>query len=224
MKPLLVIIIAPPGGGKGTQADLLAKKFSLFHLETSSIIEKKFESADPDNKAIQQYKKDWLAGELIDPKAIAQWLTEEVKKLASEGRSLVLSGSPRTFYEAEYDTPIFEAVFGKESIKIFEITLSEEESIKRNSGRRICQANRHPIPNFPEYQGVSVCPEDDSPIVKRELDKPEIIRERYRVYKEETEPVLDYFRKRGYQVMKVNGEQPIERVFEDILKKIDGDQ
>ena len=99
-----------------------------------------------------------------------------------------------------------------------EFNLTKEESIKRNSSRRICKKNRHPIPGFPQYRDLMTCPEDGSPIIRRELDKPEIIKERYRVYKAETEPVLDYLKKNGYDVITIEGEQPIEKVQEDILK------
>ena len=97
-----------------------------------------------------------------------------------------------------------------------EIKLSEEEAVKRNSARRICSKNRNPIPNFPEYANITVCPEDGSKIITRELDKPEIIKERYQVYLSDTAPVIEYFRQNGYKVMEVNGEQPIEDVFKDI--------
>lgn len=218
MTKQLVIFIAPPGASKGTQADLLAKKFGFYHLETSKIIEEKFKNADPQDQKIQEEKKRWLAGELTDPRLVVDWFAEKISSLVGESKSLVLSGSLRTLYETKELLPILNELVGKDSIKIFYITLSEEESVKRNTGRRICEKNRHPIPNFPEYQNLTVCPQDGSPLITRGLDKPEIIRERFRVYKAETEPVLDYLRQQGYKVIEINGEQPIEKVFEDILK------
>jgi len=111
-----------------------------------------------------------------------------------------------------------EEVYGKENITVLNIELSEAESVKRNGGRRICQANRHPIPNFPEFTNLTTCPQDGSPLVTRDLDKPEIIRERYQVYWRDTAPVLDYLREHGYQINVINGEQPIEAVFDNIMK------
>ncbi len=218
MSKQIVIFIAPPGAGKGTQANLLAEKFGLVHIETSKIIEAKLKDADPNDPAMAEEKRKWLSGELNTPAIVKDWLLGKVSELAAENKSIVLSASPRTLYEAEAGMPEFEKLYGRGNIKVFHITLSEEESMKRNSGRRICEKNRHPIPNFPEYQNLTTCPQDGSPLITRALDKPEVIRERYRVYKVETEPVLDYLKKDGYTIIVINGEQPIEKVFEDILK------
>jgi len=218
MDKQIVIFIAPPGAGKGTQADLLAEKFGFIHIETSKIIEEKLKNADSSDPVTQEEKRKWLEGELNDPHKVARWILDRTEGLAGRGESLVFSASPRALFEVEVELPEFEKLYGRENIKIFYITLSEEESVKRNSNRRICEKNRHPIPNFPEYKNLTTCPQDGSPLITRALDTPEVIRERYRVYKAETELVLDYFREKGYKVIEINGEQPIEKVFEDILK------
>ncbi len=217
MTKQIIIFIAPPGAGKGTQANLLAEKFGFTHIETSKIIEAKLKDADPNDPIMIEEKRKWLSGELNTPAIIKDWLLEKVRELAAENKGVVLSASPRTLYEVKVEMPEFEKLYSRDNIKIFYITLSEEESMKRNSGRRICEKNRHPIPNFPEYQNLTTCPQDGSPLVTRALDKPEVIRERYGVYKAETEPVLDYLKKDDYKVIEINGEQPIEKVFSDIM-------
>ena len=217
MKPFLVIIISPPGGGKGTQADLLAEKFGLFHLETSKIIEERFKKADPSDLIIAREKENWLGGKLVNQAIVAGWLLGEIEKKAQAGIGIVLSGSPRSLEEVEAEMPRIEELYGRDNIRVIEIKLSEDESVKRNSHRRICKANRHPIPNFPEYRNITACPQDGSEIITRALDEPEIIKERYRVYLKETAPVLEHLIQHGYQIISVNGEQPIEKVFEDIL-------
>lgn len=211
-----IFLIGPPGSGKGTQADLLAKDLGFFHFEISKIIEEKFKNADPSDKEINEEKEKRLAGGLIEPKLVAKWFFEEIEKLKDTVSGFVFSGSGRTMYEVENEIPYLEKVYGKENIAAVEIKLSEEESVKRNSTRRICKANRHPIPNFPEFADIKTCPQDGSEIITRELDKPEIIKERYQVYLQETVPVLDYFKNNGFRVIEINGEQGIEEVFEDI--------
>jgi adenylate kinase len=218
MQKQIVVFIAPPGAGKGTQAELLAQKFGFYQLETSKIIEQKFKEADPNDARLQEEKKRWLAGELTDPHLVVDWFCEKIHALVDEGQSLVLSGSLRTLYETEKMLPVLDDLVGQDNLKIFHITLSEEESIKRNVGRRICEKNRHPVPNFPEYKDTTVCPWDGSRLVKRALDKPDIIKERYQVYKKETEPVFNYLEKQNHEVITINGEQSIEKVSEDILK------
>ena len=216
MPQQLIILIAPPGAGKGTQAELLAQKFGLFHLETAKVIDKKFAEAKLGDKEMDEQKRRRSSGELMTPEIIYHWLMDEIRQLARQGTSLILSGSPRTLFEAEKEAPEFNKLFGKENIKIFNINLSQTESVKRNSARRMCQANRHPIPNLSQFIGLTTCPQDGSAIITRDDDRRDIIVERYRVYKQETEPVLDFFKKSGYIINEINGEQSIEKVFSDI--------
>jgi len=220
MNRQIVIFIAPPGAGKGTQADLLAEKLGAFHVETSKLGEAKIKDEELVKKDPEtaEAKKNFESGELFPPSWTMRLVMEKVNELAAKGESIIFSGSPRTLYEAERETPEFEKLYGRDNIKIFYITLSEEESVKRNSNRRICEKNRHPIPNFPEYQSLTTCPQDGSPLITRGLDKPEVIRERYKVFKAETEPVRNYLKEKEYKIITINGEQPIEGVFKDILK------
>ncbi len=216
----LFIIIGPPGAGKGTQAEMLAEKFGLFNFETSKIIEEKFKNADPSDEIISAEKENWKAGKLVTPKLVFEWIIDKVKTLAGEGKGIVFSGSPRTLYEAENELPIFEDLYGKDKIEAINIKLTEAESIKRNSKRRICEKNRHPIPNFPEFENITKCPKDDSPIITRLLDNADTIKVRYKTYLAETEPVLAFLKEKGYTILEINGEQSIEKVFADILDKL----
>lgn len=216
----MIILIGPIGSGKGTQANIIAKKFGLIHIETSKLLEEKFKTVDSSDQKMVEQKHLWESGILNDPAWVTEVLLEEARRLAGEGSGIVLSSSPRTLFEAEKEMPIFEEIFGKENILAFNITLSEEESIKRNSGRRICEKNRHPIPNFPQFKDSTTCPEDGSKLITRELDKPEVIKVRYQEYIKRTYPILGYLQDHNYKIVKINGEQPIDNVAEDISKHI----
>ncbi len=220
MSTKVIFLIGPPGSGKGTQAELLAKELGFYHFEISKVIEKNFKEADINDKEISHQKEHWISGELVHPELVAKWFIEEVDSLKDGVSGFVFSGSGRNLKEIEEELNYLGKTYGKENIMAIEIKLSEEESIKRNSARRICKENRHPIPNFPEYADIKVCPEDGSEIITRELDKPEIIKERYQVYLKETAPVIEYFKENGYKVKEVNGEQPIGDVFRDIKSEI----
>ena len=218
--PKVIFLIGPPGSGKGTQAELLAKELGFYHFEISKVIEKNFKEADSNDKELNHQKEHWISGELVHPELVAGWFIKEVDSLKDGKSGFVFSGSGRNLREIEEELGYLEKIYGKENIVAVEIKLSEEKSVKRNSARRICKKNRHPIPNFPEYANIKVCPEDGSEITTRPLDKPEIIKERYQVYLKETQPVVDYFRRSGYRVEEVNGEQPIDKVFEDIKAQL----
>lgn len=219
-KKWIVILIGPPGSGKGTQAELLAEKFGLFHLESSKVIEEKIKNAKPDDTVLQREKKLWESGKLNTPELVLEWIKEKAKEVASEGHGIVFSGSPRTIYEAEGEIPVLEELYGKDRVKVFNIETNEGESIMRNSKRRICKSSRHPIPNFPEFDGITKCPKDGSEIITRALDNPETIKIRLGEYVNRTLPIIDFLKNRGYKIMEINGEQPIDKVFQDILREI----
>lgn len=213
----VIILIGPPGSGKGTQAELLADKFGLFHLESSKVIEEKIKNAPPDDAVMQREKKLWESGILNTPELVLEWIKEKAKEVANDGKGIVFSGSPRTVYEAEGEISVLEELYGKDNVNVFNIELSEEESIKRNSKRRICKGSRHPMPNFPEFEGITKCPKDGSEIITRVLDNPETIKIRYQEYISRTLPVVDFLKKRSYNITEINGEQSIEKISEDIL-------
>jgi len=225
MKSLVIILLGPPGSGKGTQASLLAEKLNLYYLETSKIIEtnimkaKRGEYVLVDGRYfLEKEKKLWKGGKLITPAVVTFWVRKKIKELFRAGENLVLAGSPRSLYEGKKILPLLKKLYGKSNIKIFLLDLSLESSIFRNSHRRICELMRHPILYHRETIKLQLCPLDGSKLIKRALDKPEIIEKRYKVYEEETLPVVNYFKKEGFRVHKINGEKSVADVFSDILK------
>jgi adenylate kinase len=216
----IIILIGPPGSGKGTQAELIAEKFGFYHFETSKVIEEKFKNADPNDKEMREEYEKFSSGQLNTPSKVRQWVIDRIEDLAQHKTKIVFSSSPRTLYEAEGECPFLEKYYNKNEMIVFNIEVSEEESIRRNSGRRICEKSRHPIPDFDEYKNIKTCPKDGSKIITRILDKPDIIKVRYATYVNETKPVLDFFKKADYEVVKINGDQSISDVHTDIIKKI----
>lgn len=217
-----VLLIGPIGSGKGTQAELLSEKFSLTHIETSKLLEEKFNNADVNDKFLMEQKELWRTGILNQPEFVLGIVIDKIKELWSQKKGIIFSASPRTLFEAEGELPVLDDLFGRENIRIINIQLGEEESIKRNSHRRICKMNRHPIPNFPQFKNITTCPRDGSELITRALDDPEVIKVRYQEYLNRTEPILAFLREKGYNIIEINGEQPIEKVFQDILEKING--
>ncbi len=218
-KRWVITLIGPPGAGKGTQADLLAEDFGLQHIETSKVIEEKFKNAKPDDQEIIEAKVQYDAGKLVNPQLFAKWLTEKIRELAIASHGLVFSGSFRTLPESYVLMPVCEELYGKNNIFFVNIEVSQDESVVRNTGRRICKANRHPIPRFAQ---VDRCPKDGSELIVRSLDKPETIKVRYQTYVQDTAPVLEYIRKQGYNPVKINGEQEIAAVHDDITHALHG--
>lgn len=227
-KPLVIIIFGPPGAGKGTQASLLAEKFNLYYLETSKILEevfseskKKFFVIEGRKYSLKEEKKLWEGGKLCSPPFVTFLIKEKIKKLFQEGKNLVLAGSPRTLYEGKEIIPLLKKLYGEKNIKVVLLEISPKETILRNSHRRICQLFRHPILYSKETANLKICPLDGSKLLKRKgLDDPETIKVRLKEYKERTYPLIEYFKKEGLYIKKINGSPPPATVFENILKAL----
>ncbi len=229
----VIILFGAPGAGKGTQAELLSDRLNLYYFETSKILEQKFKEAEEiseDKRVIEtdgekynilDEKKLWQEGVLCSPPFVTYLVQEKVKKLFNQGKNLVIAGSPRTIYEGKKIMPLLEELYKLEKIKVFLINISPEETIFRNSHRRICELMRHPILYNEETKNLKICPLDGSRLIKRKgLDDPETIKVRLKEYKERTFPLMEYFKEKGINVNEINGEQTVANVFEDILKAI----
>lgn len=233
MSKQVIILFGPPGAGKGTQSELLSEKMGLYLFETSKILEREFKKTEnlSENSPerfievegekfdIFQEIENWKNGVLTSPPFATYLVIKEIKRLFEEDKSLVLSGSPRTIYEAERETPLISNLYGKENIKIFLIEISAEVTIFRNTHRKICELMRHSILFNEETKKLKICPLDGSKLVSRkDLDDPETIKVRLEQYKERTLPLFDYFKKNGFKIEKINGEGSVAEVHRDILK------
>ncbi len=189
-KPKVIILLGPPGAGKGTQAELLAEEFDLFHWETSKIIsrminrarKRDFVIADGKKYYFWQEKKLSDKGLLWDPPFLIQCIKGKIEELAKEKKGVVMSGSPRTLYEARELIPLLEKLYGGKNIQVVIINLSPKQSIWRNSHRRECSLMRHPILFTKETISLTRCPLDGSKLIVREDDAPETIKKRLKLF------------------------------------------
>ena len=225
----VIILLGPPGAGKGTQAELLSEKLSLYYFETSKILEETFKEAKKvdfikvggKKYLLDQEKKLWEKGMLCSPPFVSFLVNQKIKELYKMGENLVLAGSPRTLYEGKQVMPFLEKLYGKNNIKIILIEVPAEESIFRNSHRRICELMRHPVIYTPQTKNLKICPLDGSKLQKRKgLDTPEVIKVRLKEYKQRTFPLVEYFKKRKLKVKKINGKGSVSQVFYRILKAL----
>jgi adenylate kinase len=221
----VVIFIGPPGSGKGTQAVWLENELGFFHLESTAVIRNNI-AQRPDDPVVIAQKELIAKGELVDPPVVLTWMKEAVGELAGRDQGIVFSGSPRTVFEAVGDgateglLQFLARLYGPQNVHIFNLHVSEDESVRRNRARRVCTAKGHPIPDTAEYRTIEVCPWDGSPLQRRpdKLDDDEnLIRERYQVYLRRTQPVVEAIRGQGYDVVEMNGDNSIEAIHHHIV-------
>lgn len=227
----VVIIFGPPGAGKGVQSELLAEKLSYYHLESSKVIESCFKSQDL-NKVFAIDGKDykvsdektlWETGVLNSPPFVVELMIERIKDIFEEDEeSLILSGSPRTVYEAEKLIPVLENFYGKENIKVIFLDISAQTTLWRNANRKICELMRHSILFNPETENLSMCPLDGSALKKREkLDDPETIKVRLKEYAERTAPIIEFYNSQDIKVHHIDGEKTIAEVHTKVLEVLE---
>lgn len=218
----IIILYGPPGAGKDTQANYLKEAFGFYQVSSSALIEKKiFDPQLANDPLIQQEKANYESGKLCTPSWVSELVNQEVARLKDKEKGLIFTGSPRTLYEAEKEIPYWESLYGKENIHIIVIRIKPETSIFRNSHRRICKNCGLPIIYSPQTENLKTCPQCGGEIVDRGvLDDPETIKVRLKEYQERTEPILDYLKKRGYQLIEIDGEPPPEEVKKAIFSQL----
>jgi adenylate kinase len=219
MNKKAIMVLGPPGSGKGTQAKLLAEKFGFFHFITSQVGKDYIAThSDPETQEQMELYKTGFLFETV-------WLTKVVKEktqdIFNKYPGIVYDGSPRTPYEAEYFYEFLSELIGKENIKIIEINVREEELKKRLVKRLVCGENsEHIFIRSEKLKTGDSCPEGDGVLGERDLDKKELFNTRMSEYKNETLVGLDFL-KRNHPVIVVDGEQSIENVYQDIIKSLD---
>jgi adenylate kinase len=211
-----IVLLGPPGAGKGTQAQFVSEKLNLPHISSGDIFR---ENLKKQTELGQKAKEFMNRGELVPDDITISMIRERLSR-PDCGQGALLDGFPRTPGQAEALSSILEDFSGQVDAVPY-IEVSEEELIERLSGRWTCRAQGHVFNEKydpPEKPGV--CDYDGSELYQREDDKPATVKRRIRVYFEQTQPLIDYYRKRDL-LIKVNGEQSIEAVSADLLSALD---
>jgi len=206
---VFIVLLGAPGAGKGTQAKILAQKTGLPHISSGDIFRENLKNQTELGKMAQQYME---RGDLVPDDVTIAMIRERLSR-PDCARGAILDGFPRTPAQAEALDAMLAELGGKVGVVPF-IEVPEDELVERLSGRLICKAQGHIFHkkfNPPKVPGV--CDYDGSPLYQREDDKPEVVRNRIRVYLEQTMPLVAYYRQRGL-LAEIDGTQPIERVTE----------
>ncbi|MBC7360868.1 MAG: adenylate kinase [Candidatus Aminicenantes bacterium] len=208
-----VILLGPAGSGKGTQADLIQKNYGFPKISTGDLLRKAVQEGTELGKKVHQEMK---AGKLVADDIVLELVKERIS--APDCRTgYVLDGFPRNLNQAL----LLEKIENHRLETVFEILITEEEILRRLSGRRVCLqcgAVYNINNNKPKVDGV--CDICGSPLVIREDDKPEVIKERFRIYVETTKPLVEHYSRKKV-LFQVDGQNSVEVIFKAIKSIID---
>lgn len=215
MAELNLVLLGPPGSGKGTQGERLNEDLHLPYYATGDILR----AAVRDETELGRTAKGFMdSGDLVPDEVIVGVIAEALESDAARD-GFILDGFPRTTPQAEaLDAKLEE--LGRGVTAVLLIDVSDEEVVRRLGGRRTCAANGHVFHvdfNPPEREGV--CDIDGSELIVRDDDKPEVIRKRLATYHEKTEPLVSYYDRRSV-LRRIAGEAPPDEVTEEVRRTL----
>jgi len=210
-----LILLGPPGSGKGTQANLLQDKFSIPKISTGDILR----AAVADNTELGQEAKRFMDnGELVPDEVVIGLIKERIADPDCEN-GFILDGFPRTIVQAEKLEETL-GVMGKAIDTVVDLEVEKEELLVRLAGRSTCKqcgAMFHQTSHPPKVEGV--CDECGGPLYQRPDDKEETIVKRQEIYIKETAPLKEYYLKKG-KLKTIQGQGEMEDIFSRLCRMV----
>ena len=207
-----IIMLGPPGVGKGTRAEILTATTKLAHISSGDLFRENIQNQTKLGKLAKSYMDK---GELVPDDVTIAMIRDRISRVDCEAGA-ILDGFPRTPTQADELENVL-AEFGGQVDAVLYITAAESILIERTSGRWSCRAQGHIYHqqfNMPKQPGI--CDVDGSELYHRNDDTAETVAIRIGVYLEQTMPLVEYYRKRG-KLTEINGAQAVEQVTKDLL-------
>ncbi|HEX2072079.1 MAG TPA: adenylate kinase [Thermoleophilaceae bacterium] len=193
MSELNLILLGPPGAGKGTQAERLVEDFDLPYYATGDILRAAVKEGTGLGREAKQYMD---RGDLVPDDVICGVIAERIDSPeALDG--FLLDGFPRTLPQAEALERSLDPL-GRRLTAVLSIEVTDDELVRRLSGRRVCERNGHPYHvEFDPPKNAGFCDQDGSPLIQRDDDREETIKHRLEVFHDQTEPLVDLYEAQG---------------------------
>lgn len=211
-----LVILGPPGAGKGTQADFIINKYNIPHISTGDIFRENIKNSTELGMKAKSFMDKGL---LVPDEVVIEIVQDRIAKDDCKD-GFLLDGFPRTVQQAvSLDAELDK--LGSALDKVININVDPEILIERAVGRRVCKtcgATYHVNFNPPKVEGI--CDKDSTPLIQRDDDVEETVKTRIGVYFDQTSPLVDYYQAQGL-LLNIEGDQEISKVFEDIVKGLE---
>lgn len=208
-----IILLGPPGAGKGTQAKNISEEFDIPHISTGDILRYEIKNGTGLGKKVEDYVE---SGKLVPDEVIIEIIKNRIKGDRFK-KGFLMDGFPRTVKQAKMFSKMMDEL-GIKLDKVINIVVSEDEIISRLTSRRICSSCKN-ICNLNNHKDMKKCPECGGELVKRKDDDIKVVRNRLRVYESETKPLIKYYDDRRL-LINIDGSGKEEEITGRILKNI----
>jgi len=205
-----IIMLGPQGSGKGTQADMLTAKLGIPKISTGDIFRQNIKDG---TELGQKVKAIIDEGKLVPDELTNDIMKNRIKE-PDCANGFILDGYPRNLFQAEALDKVTQITH------VLEVYIPDKESVKRISGRRSCHCGRVYHLEYNPPKNDEVCDDCGEKLYIRDDDKPEAIQERLKIYHEQSEPLVEYYKEKGVHV-RIDGLPPIEEVSKEIVEKLD---
>lgn len=214
VKPVVVILLGPPGAGKGTHAGPLSKGLGIPHISTGDLFRENIRAQTPLGDEAKGYIDK---GHLVPDELVLDMLFSRVES-ADCKEGYILDGFPRTIAQAK---ALDQRLGNKAHILVLNFQLSDEVIIERITGRLVCKTCSKPYhKRFDQPKIELTCDVCNGTLIQRDDDKEEIVRKRLEVYRAQTEPLIQYYAKQKDVLKEIDSQKEKAQVFQDVLEAI----
>ncbi|HYS70236.1 MAG TPA: adenylate kinase [Gemmatimonadaceae bacterium] len=210
---MIIVLLGPPGAGKGTQADLLSARLGLPKIATGDVLRGALRDGTKRGLEAKAYMD---RGDLV-PDSVILGILQDVMTSPAAKKGAILDGAVRTVPQAEGLASMLEQI-GRKVDKVLLFDVEDDELVKRLSTRTVCEGCQTP------YMGRdpgSVCEKCGGRLVRRKDDEPEAIRNRLEVYRRQTAPVVDWYGDHKMPVLRIDADAPVDTVTSRALKALE---
>ena len=210
---MIVVLLGPPGAGKGTQGEILARKLGIPKIATGDVLRAAVKEGTEQGLAAKAYMD---RGDLV-PDSVILGIMKDVFASPSTAKGAILDGVVRTVPQAE-GLSMMLAELGRKVDKYLLFDIDDDELVKRLGGRTVCDSCQTP------YKGLepgSRCAKCGGTLVRRKDDEPESIRNRLEVYREQTEPVIDWVKEKKLELVKIDASGDLGEISERALEALE---